>query len=47
MYNLTFPVIVLGTWIFVYGTSKELVSSIIENAKENYQQRVSQEPPVD
>jgi len=47
IYNLAFPVLVLCTWIFIYGTSKELVSSIVENAKENYQQRLSQEPPFD
>jgi hypothetical protein len=46
-YNLAFPVLVLCTWIFVYGISKELVSSIVENAKENYQQKLNQEPPFD
>lgn len=47
IYNLTFPVLVLCTWVFVYGISKELVSSIVENAKENYQQKLNQEPPFD
>jgi hypothetical protein len=47
IYNLAFPVLVLCTWVFVYGISKELVSSIVENAKEDYQQKLNQEPPFD
>jgi hypothetical protein len=47
IYNLVFPLFVLCTWMFIYGTSKQFVSSIIENAKESYQQRLSQEPPFD
>jgi hypothetical protein len=47
IYNLVFPLLVLCTWVFVYGTSKELVSSIVENAKEDYQQRIAQTPPFD
>jgi hypothetical protein len=47
IYNLVFPVLVLCTWVFVYGTSKEIVSSIVENAKEDYQYRLDQEPPFD
>ena len=47
IYNLVFPVLVLCTWVFVYGTSKEFISSIIENAKEDYQQRLEHEPPFD
>jgi hypothetical protein len=47
IYNLVFPLLVLGTWVFVYGSSREIVSNIVENAKENYQQRLNQEPPFD
>jgi hypothetical protein len=38
---------VLCTCVFVYGTSKQFVSSIIENVKEDYQQRLSQMPAFD
>ena len=47
IYNLVFPLLVLCTWMFVYGSSKEFVSKIVENAKEDYQQRLNQEPPFD
>jgi len=33
--------------VFVYGASKEFVSSMVENAKEDYQQRLDHEPPFD
>jgi hypothetical protein len=29
--------------VFVYGASKEFVSSMVENAKEDYQQRLNHE----
>lgn len=47
VYNLVFPVLVLCTWVFAYGISKQLVSSIVEDAKANYQQRLNQEPSFD
>jgi hypothetical protein len=47
IYNLAFPVLVVCTWVFIFGTSKELVSSIVENAREDYQQSLNQEPPFD
>lgn len=47
IYNIVFILLVICTCVFVYGTSKEFVSSIIENAKEDYQQKLNQTPPFD
>ena len=47
IYNLVFFLLMLCTWVFVYGTSKQFVSSMIQNAKEDYQQRLDHEPPFD
>jgi hypothetical protein len=47
IYNLVFPVLVLCTWVFVYEPSKEFVSSMIENAKVDYQHTLDNEPPYD
>jgi hypothetical protein len=47
IYNLVFPLLVLCTWVFVYGASKEFVSGMVENAKEDYKQKLAQEHPFD
>jgi len=47
IYNLVFPLLVLCTWVFVYGASKEFVSSMVENAKADYQHTLENEPPYD
>ena len=47
IYNLVFPLLVLCTWVFVYGASMEFVSSMVENAKADYQHTLENEPPFD
>jgi hypothetical protein len=47
IYNIVFVLLVICTCVFVYGASKDFVSRVVYNAREDYQQRVSQESPFD
>ncbi|MGA2868415.1 MAG: hypothetical protein ABSF34_04540 [Verrucomicrobiota bacterium] len=47
IYNIVFVLLAICTCMFVYEASKDLISSMVYNAREAYQQRVSQEPLFD
>ena len=47
IYNIAFVLLAIFTCIFVYGASKDFVSKMVYNARQDYQERVSHEPPFD
>ena len=47
IYNIVFVLLAVCTCVFVYGVSKDFVSSIIQNVKEDYEQKINDTPPFD